>query len=78
MLCQFNITGRLLVLVLVLLLAQGRGTLRTSAVSVGLPAGHVVMIHHASRLSYVEVVVCVVVPIGNHLRLQRARAATKT
>ena len=52
-----------------MLLAQGRVTLSSRSISVDLAAGYVVMVHHASCLIIYVEVVCVVIPVWNHLWL---------
>ena len=54
---------------MLVLLAQGRMTLSIGSISGSLPTSYVMMIHHTSCLIYVKVV-CVVIPVWNHLRLK--------
>ena len=70
-------------MLVLVLMAQGRMTLSIGSISGSLPASYVMMVHHTSCLIYVKVV-CVVIPVWNHLRLKVGDAmvlrtgATKT
>ena len=54
---------------MLVLMAQGRVTLSIRSISGSLPASYVMVIHHPSCLIYVKVV-CVVIPVWNHIRLK--------
>ena len=56
-------------MLVLVLMAQGRMTLSIGSISGSLPASYVMVIHHTSCLIYVKVV-CVVIPVWNHLRLK--------